>query len=56
MGFVNFADVSSAWYTHYNSEGVLDCMLLLYVDDFMISGPQSGVTACWKALREDIEM
>ncbi|MAJ61403.1 MAG: hypothetical protein CL936_14935 [Deltaproteobacteria bacterium] len=38
MGFVNFTDISSAWYCHYNEAGKLDCMLLLYVDDFMIAG------------------
>ena len=38
MGFVNFSDVSSAWYLHYTEEGNIDGMLLLYVDDFMIAG------------------
>ena len=43
MGFVNFPDVSSAWYVHYTdpkdgSEPKVDCMLLLYVDDFLIAG------------------
>ena len=43
MGFVNFSDVSSAWYVHYTdpkdgSEPKVDCMLLLYVDDFLIAG------------------
>ena len=38
MGFVNFSDVSSAWYLHYTGEGNLDGMLLLYVDDFMLAG------------------
>ena len=38
MGFVNFSDVSSAWYVKYDQNSKLICMLLLYVDDFMLAG------------------
>ena len=30
--------------------------LMVYVDDFMMSGPKPGVDACWKLLRTDIRM
>ena len=43
MGFVNYSDVSSAWYVKYNSAGKLVCMLLLYVDDFMLAGEPAEV-------------
>ena len=43
MGFVNYSDVSSSWYCLYSkptdgSKPQLLCMLLLYVDDFLIAG------------------
>jgi hypothetical protein len=29
------------------------CMLIVYVDDFLMSGPEAGLAKCWKLIREN---
>ena len=56
MGFVNFTDVSSAWYVHYTEEGKMDGMLLLYVDDFMLAGTDHFRTQTVAKMKEVWEL
>ena len=44
-----------AWRSMYYHEK-LGCMLMVYVDDFLMSGPPKAMLEAWKGLRKDITM
>ena len=61
MGFVNFSDVSSSWYCMYSTpkdgeSPKLVCMLLLYVDDFLIAGDPHVVRKVVSQMKEIWEL
>ena len=57
MGFTNWSDVSSAWYCMYSDDAKrMTCMLLLYVDDFLIAGDRHVVATVVSKMKKIWEL